>query len=160
MVDNEPNKTKTNQKKVPSGLNKQEKTVLILSKVLFGLSFFLPTITTYRNDEASTYLGIKAAYLSVLFILYGFPCFLANPLFFIGISLAYFKKFVASSIVLIIGLLFAFSSFFVIGLEFPANEGGVGPPIVPKKFEYGYYIWLISMALPAILAFLRSRKKQ
>lgn len=159
MSETQSNQPETNQSKDRSGLSRQEKIVLSLSVILYISSFFCPAITTIKSEEASTYIGIKAAFLSLLVILYGFPCFFANPLFFVGIGLTFFKKAGIALLIYTAVIFLALSSFLVIGFEFPANEGGVGPPIVPKNFEIGYFMWITSMVLPAILSLLQLRKR-
>ena len=120
--------------------------LLIASLLLYGTSLALPALTIADIDGSKTTNGIETLLMGALSILGGglleWLTWLANPLFFLSISLKRKQKKSAVTVSWLATLLAVSFSFWT---EILAGENGRMAPIENKGL--GYFFWVASLAV-------------
>lgn len=130
---------------------------------LFAIALYLPSLTIdihaseasrkmYNSQYHEVYVwpGWKTLLLGWTSVFAGVVSWLANPLFFYGMTK---KKYAGISS--IIAMFVVCTSWGVIGIKFPADEAGVNEFTV-SHFNLGFYVWwlaILVMGFGSIWAF-------
>ena len=131
----------------------------ILSILLFVAACCLPALE-FRSVETGApdvMFGARALVVGWSGIFAVVMGWYANPFWLVGVILAAFKKPTMSAAAGLIALAISCSVFFDLGRELPGDEGNVTHTRIARVLP-GCYVWMASMAVLPILAFVRKAK--
>lgn len=130
------------------------KILLIASIVLFVIACCLPALE-FKNSNGpnDVMLGLRALAVGWSGIFAGVMAWYANPLWSLGLILGYLRKPLLVALAGIAALAVAATTFGIIGRELPGDEGNVTKTTVIRILP-GCYVWMASMALLVLAAFL------
>jgi membrane-bound ClpP family serine protease len=128
--------------------------VIAYSLVLFVTACCIPALEFQRNDtDREIWSGGQALVLGLLGLLMGCLAWLANPLLLIAMTLLFMRYNIPAAVCATLALLISFNTWLVFSLPMPGDEGGASTMKLLKIRE-GTYVWMLSMAVVLIGAFL------
>jgi len=131
--------------------------LLLVSFLLFTVACCLPALE-FRNSHKPNDImfGLRALVVGWSGIFAEVFAWYANPCWFMSLVLGFFRRPVAAGMMGVIAIVLATTTFSVVGRELPGDEGNVTRTTVIRLLP-GCYLWMASMAVLPLAAFLRSR---
>jgi hypothetical protein len=133
------------------------KIVLIVSLVLFAIACCLPALEFTKNQTRDPMLGINVLAVGWSGIFAGVIAWYANPVWLIGMLLAFFGKQRWAAIPGVLAILVGCTTFSLFGKDLPADEGGVTHMSMTRTLV-GCYVWLASLVVMPLAAFFPKGK--
>ena len=134
------------------------RSLLLATLVLYALACCLPALEFKNSDKPNDIMfGLRAAAVGWSGIFAGVMAWYANPFWLSGLILAFLRKPILATAAGIVAIAIAFTTFSILGIELPGDEGGVTKTTVIRLLP-GCYVWMASLvALPLASMFQRSR---
>lgn len=127
-------------------------TLLTVASWLAGL--FLPALILQDidvPDRQYLWRGYDCLWMSLLAPLIGHYEILANILLAISIALLWSKLWKSACLTSLMSLAFSLQTLFLTKTQIYMDEGGVKKSVL-SKFDIGFYLWIVSIVVPLIVA--------
>jgi hypothetical protein len=131
--------------------------LLLVSLLLFAVACCLPALEFSNSGKPNDIMyGLRALVVGWSGIFAGVFAWYANPCWFLSLLLGFFRRPIAAGMLGVSAIVLATFTFGVVGRELPGDEGNVTRTTVIRLLP-GCYLWMASMAVLPLAAFLRSR---
>lgn len=115
--------------------------VIASSLFLYVIACILPAMVLENKDS---WRGIEVLVLGWQGVFLGQFAWFANPFWMLSLLLAFFRRWILTSIVGAIALLIAFDAFSFVGAKIPLDEAFVNTTVF-LRYDFGFYFWLGSL---------------
>ena len=132
---------------------------------VIGVSLFLYIIacaTPAMVLEKETWRGYEVLWMGWMGFFLGQFAWFANLFWFLGLLLAFFRRWILTFILSGLALLISLDAFSFVGTRIPLDEANVNTTLF-LRYDIGFYFWLASLAavvLGAAMAWLITRVKK
>ncbi|MDB5387033.1 MAG: putative rane protein [Planctomycetaceae bacterium] len=134
------------------------KWVIACSLLLFCMACSMTALEFRKNEsEAVIWPGIATLCLGLLGPLIGCFAWFANPFWFVALILLYLQRNVPAAVCAGLALLISCNTWVLFSCDIPGDEGGMSKLILQRIGE-GTYLWMASMAVVLVGAFLVPRR--
>ena len=132
---------------------------LLTPVAIFAVACFLPAIDfRYTNGTHDPMWGFSAALTGWSGIFVGIHTWFANPLWLLGLILAFFRKRIAAVALGLLTIPIALTTYSVLGRELPADEGNVNH-MTAMRLLPAFYVWIAALASMPLAALFVGPKR-
>jgi hypothetical protein len=127
-----------------------------ISPTIFLVACCLPAIlwTGKSPGELDVMLGLRALAVGWSGIFAGILAWFANPFFLAGVIALFMRKPTLAIVFAVIAIGISCTTFSIVGVEYPADEGNVNKTTVLKLLP-GFYVWMTSMVSLLVIALVQ-----
>ena len=131
---------------------------LLIPMALYAVACCLPAIEFHYSDGHTEALwGISIAVTGWSGIFVGIYTWFANPLWLLGLILAFFGKRTAAVALGLLTIPIALTTYSIPGRELPADEGNVNH-MTALRLLPAFYVWVAALAAMPLAALIPNRR--